>query len=261
MTLLSVPGTLWLSLVLDWSAAAIFCVLAAEFLQRRVRDHAVRFANVLFALWWLGLGVSNFVSGLRVILVSIDMPLTVLIGLSFVSSAAVAVGLAGLLYYLIFLFTGRSVFLWPLLVFYAGFCGWIIHSHARWQPIGVDVGAWSTSFIHAQPYSDAYRLSVLAALVAPQLIAVLLLIALAARLPRSAARVRMFVVALSVTTYIGNSFAASLYPDDTGWLLVGEIVPVVVGLAVLFAYRPPSWLPWRLPPEMPATLQRGATRP
>jgi hypothetical protein len=260
MTVSALPVTLWLTLVLEWSAAVIFAVLAAEFLQRRVRDETVRLANVLFALWWLGLATSNFVSGLRIILVSVDMPLTVIVGLSFVSSSVVSVGLAGLLYYLIFLFTGRSFLLWPLLGLYALFGGWVIVSYARWQPLGVEIGAWSTSFIHAHPYTDAYRLSVLSVLVAPQLVAVLALTILAVRLPQSAARVRMLVVAVSVTAYLGNALAASAYPQDSAWLLVSEIIPVTAGVAVLIAYRPPSWLPWRLPPEMPATLQREATR-
>ncbi|MBA2666308.1 MAG: hypothetical protein H0U69_04655 [Trueperaceae bacterium] len=256
---MSLPTTLWIVLGTQWTAAAVFTLLGVVLLRRSVADDAARFASVMFALWWFGLGVSKFVAGLRIALQVPDVPLSLLVGLSFVSSSAVAIGLAGLLCHLIYLFTGRTALLWPVIGFYALLCGWIISSSSVWNPVGVEISAWGAEFAYAQPYTMAYRLVVLLVIVGPQVLAVAALFVMAARLPSSAGRFRTIVVAASVAIYIVDALIAPAYPADSAiWQIVHHMIPIGVGLGVLAVYRPPRWLRGRMPPELSATALREA---
>jgi hypothetical protein len=254
---MSVPLAI-LGVALAWGAAAVFFALGLTLLRRPVSSDDARLATTLFSFFWFGVGVSNFSSGLRIPLAAADVPLTVLVGLSFIGYAALTMGLAGLLYYLVFLFTGQSFVVWPLVVFYALICAWLIRSTASWRPSGVEVAAWSARILYEQPLQGQPQLVALLALVGPQLLAVIAIFVVAARLPRSAARVRMVVVGAAILTWFGGTLLANVFAiDGTAWQVIRALLPILVGLAVILVHRPPPWLAWRLPPEIPEAIQRG----
>jgi hypothetical protein len=253
-----VAATLWLALLIAWSTSTLFLVLGLGLLGRPATSEGPRLANVLFAVWWIGLAASNAITGMRILLVALDMPLTLFVGLQFVNAAAVTMGLAGLLYYLLFLFTGRSFLLWPLVVFYALFCGWIIRSTGTWSPVGVEVSATGAALLYEHPIDGTFRLLALLALVGPQLVAVAALFALATRLPPSASRVRLLTVAGAIALWFGAVFALPVTGDATVAQVARLLVTLVAGALVLAVHYPPSWLRERLPPEIPVSAPREA---
>jgi hypothetical protein len=254
-----VPDTLLAGMLISFATAAAFVALATV-LNRRHVHAAARPANVMFALWWYCIGLQQFISASRTAIWAIDLPLSLHVGLSFVGFAATAIGLAGLLVYLIYVFTGRSVVLWPLVTFYALYFGYFVTLVAELEPTAVVAEAWSVSYAYAAEPSAAFVVSFLAVLLGPQLVAGVGLVVLALVIPPSAARVRVVAVAAGVLLWFGAIvLGAAADLSSTAWDLATRLIPLAVGVGLLLVYRPPSWLARRLPPELPSADAHGGT--
>jgi hypothetical protein len=238
-------------IVVHLAAALVFAVLAMAVGRRAVPGDA-RPANTLFALWWWCIGLQQLIGATRIALWALGLPLSLQVGLSLVSGAAVMTGLAGLLTYLIYVYTGRSTLRWPLIIFYALYFGWYATLLAGFEPVGVSPNVWNVTFDYTAPPSPTLVITFLAILVGPQLVAGIALLFLALRLPPSAARVRVTTVGAGVLLWFGSTLigpAAGITGD--AWRLVTLLIPLSVGSGVLLVHRPPPWLARRLPEELP----------
>jgi hypothetical protein len=241
------------------AAALTFALLGMTLLERSVRSSA-RLANTMFAVWWLGIGIQQFSNGTRIVLAHLHVPLSLHVGLQFASFAAAMVGLGGLLYYLLFLHTGRSIVLWPIMALYAGFFGWYMMLIAGFEPRGLTIGTWSVSYSYASPPSPDLVISFLVFVVGPQLLAGLALVVLALRLPPSGARTRTGVVAAGVLLWFGSALLGpALGLQGDLWSLMTLLIPLLVGSSVLAVYRPPRWLRDRVDPDPALPGEKEAT--
>jgi hypothetical protein len=253
-----VPLSLLLGLVIHLSAACVFAVLATVLNRRRV-PAAARAANTMFALWWYCVGLQQLINAARIALWAGDFPLSLHVGLTLIGGAAIVTGLAGLLSYLIFMFTGRSVLRWPLVVFYSLYFGWYMTLVSGFNPIAVTPATWNVTYVYAAPPSQELVLSFLGVLVGPQLLAGIALVILGLRLPASAARVRALVVATGVLLWFGSTLLGPAAGFASGaWQLLTLLIPLTFGSSVLLVHRPPAWLRRRLPPELEGATARGA---
>lgn len=253
------PLTLAAAVATHLATTVLFVLLATTLSGRRTTGSA-ELANTMFVTFWLSVALQSLLSAIRIVLIQLDAPLSLVVGLQFATLAALTMGLAGLLYYLLYLYTGRSVMLWPLLLFYALYCGFAIDLLADWRPNGYRVDRWSASLAYADPGGAAETLLALAGLAGPQLLAVLGLVVLAIRLPSSAARIRVGVLAIGILVWFGNAFLGQLV-DTSGdaWRVFALVLPVLVGAGILIVYRPPVWLRERLPPEIPVAPESEAS--
>jgi hypothetical protein len=253
-----VTPTLGIGLALSWSATLLFGHLALRLVAKPVSVEGWRTATPMFAAWWGALAVSSFIAGLRVLLATLGAPLPLAVGLGYLGTAAVAMGLAALLYHLLVLVTGRDVPLAPVTLFYALFAGWAIEASSHWHPIGYEVRTWSVEIAYAQGLAGGERLLALLLYVGPQLLAGVGLIAVALRLPRSAERVRTIVTASGILVWFGVTVGATaLELAGPLWGLARHLLAIGVGVAVTLVHQPPGWLERRMPPEIAGgTLQR-----
>jgi hypothetical protein len=254
-----VPFTLLIGMLISFATAIVFVALATVLNRRHVHE-AARPANVMFALWWYCIGLQQFVTGSRIALWAVDLPISLHVGLAFVGFAATVIGLAGLLVYLLYVFTGRTLMLWPLVTFYALYFGYYVTLVAELQPTAVVTDVWTVEFAYAVEPRAVFVLSFLTVLVGPQLMAGLGLIVLAFLLPPSAARVRVMAVAAGVLLWFGAALlGAGAGLTAAWWDFVTHLIPLVVGIGVLLVYRPPRWLRERMPRELPDAGGRGGT--
>jgi hypothetical protein len=244
--------------VVEAITAGVFFALAASLVVRSVRHEDGRIANAAFALWWFALGIQETAAAVRLPLAIGDMPLSLVIGIQFVTVASISFGMAGLLTYLLYLVTGRAVASWPIFLFYSAFAGWVIRSFIVREATGYDVTNWGVSIRYAVEAAPNEILGLLLVLVGPQLVAILALVMLASRLPHSASRVRLLVVAISIALwFMSATLATGLGVDDDPWQAIRVVIPLLVGVSVLSVYRPPRWLQRRLPPEIAADRAPG----
>jgi len=247
-----VATTLFVGMLVRVVTAIIFGALALTVDRRRVHP-AARPANTMFALWWWAIGLQQLLTAVRTGLWSLGLPLSLHVGLSLVSTAALLMGLAGLLYYLIYLYTGRALLLWPLIGAYAASFVWWFGRFAALEPIDVVLDDLTIRFVFGAPPSQELLLGALAFLVGPQLLACVAIVVLAFRLPASAARVRLTVVAVGVVLWFGSSVAVMFIGvDGIVWDVVRLFAAPLVGVSVLLAYAPPPWLARHLPADAPS---------
>jgi hypothetical protein len=252
------PWPLAVGFVVDVLTAATFFSIALLLHRRHVRGD-LRGAMTMFAVWWWCVGFQQVIAATRIVLWSGELPLSLHVGLSLASTAALAMGLAALLSYLLYLFTGRDVLWWPLVVLYGLYFGWYVTLIAGLEPVAVEAAAWGVTYLYASPPSESLVLSFLAFLVGPQLVAGLALVVLAMRLPPSLARLRMTVVAAGVLLWFGSALITPATGfEGPGWGAVRMLIPLVVGLSVLLVYRLTSSATPRTSPDRSPTSASGA---
>jgi hypothetical protein len=238
-------------IIVSLATAMVFFVLAASLAARAVRSDDARLANSAFSLWWFTLGVQNVVVAVRLGAGLADAPLSLVMGLQFVTVAAVTSGLAGLLVYLVYLITGRAVATLPMFLAYSLYAGWLVAYFGGRLPLGYEVTRWSVAIAYAGEATEVASLTLLLILVGPQLVAIVALLVVAARLPHSASRLRVLVVALSIALWFSSAVLADLAGlTGDAWQATRVLIPLAVGLAVLIVHRPPAWLRRRMPPEI-----------
>ena len=256
-------GAALLGLLAPTVAAAVFTRVGWELTGSTSADRADRLARALFGVWWFGLAAGSALGAATKVLAAAGaLTLTSAVAFQLLGLAGVCVSLWALLYYLTYLFTGSSAFLWPLAVGYAAFAGWLLHTVARWDPTAVRVTTWQAALIYASPPAGGEVAVLAALLLGPQMLAAAALYGLASRLPRGGARRRLLIVASGILLWFGSVVAGARGGAEGSetWSAIQQLVGVVVAVAVLAAYRPPAWLRRHLPPLDPSAGERGIAR-
>lgn len=233
---------------------------------RRASSPRTQRAVAAFAGWWYALAATCSVTALVNLLVATaDPPLSLVLGLQFLNLSAACMGLAALLYYLLYFYTGRTFWFWPLTIVYAVAAALLIRMVGAWQPVEFVATPWSVQISYASAASGFAVIVMGLLLIGPQLLASLAVLVLALRLPPSAERVRLLVVGGAIAMWFGSSLLASMLglTDDVVWQAIQIWVPIVLGISVLLVHRPPHWLARHLPPDLSSgspdsPLQRSA---
>lgn len=203
----------------------------------------------LFAVWWFGLAASTAIGGARSLLGAVGiLDLAIHATLSMVSLLPLCVALWGLLYYLLFLYTGRKSILWPLSALYAlvylSFVALIV-----WlAPTGAEASASGVTLTYAREASGPVVWAFLAVLLGPIVVAAILYGSLYFRLKDRSQRYRVGLVSAGFLVWFAApavAFVAGV-ADDAWWPVASHVIGLVVPGIVLLAYKPPSWVRRRL---------------
>lgn len=257
-------------------ASGIYFIVAYALSRRSVEAHARR-AHRAFVLWWAGLGVIGIAGaffslgvplgafgpvGARVILYG-------LVGLIFAM-------LAGLLYYLLYVYTGNPVNLRRVVLFYAALMVLFVYLTESQEPYIDDSGAEpELAYADERPSGDPLGLAFSLALVLPPLAAAVAYLGLYWRVPDTTSRYRILMVSGGIVlwfTYSAlNSITQGLLDiQDPPFAarLAGQLLGVLAALMVLAAYLPPGPVRRRLhvrsifeepAPEQPEPTRRART--
>jgi hypothetical protein len=265
--------TLLLAAMLSIGSAIVYAIVGWRLSRREVGPEAKR-AHDLFVVWWYALGGATLLGAANQFAAGFgytDLPLYV--SFTHMSLLLICIGLWGLLYYLLFLFTGRAGVLTPLTLFYIGYYVLLVYAIVNANPIGLKVGRWNVTAVYERPFEGPFTTALIALLVFPQVFGAAAYFTLAFKLRDRTQRFRVTVVSLSIIAWFLSSFLASVagLGESDAWQLASRGIGLGAALLILTAYHPPGWMRRRLhiaavggePPPTPPTPKRdmGPKRP
>lgn len=237
--------TLTLSVVISLVTAVVYGYVGYRMSQRQVVGDA-RLAHQMFVLWWAALSASSLLSALMVTLYKLDaLPLWLYQSITQLSLLLIIVALLGLLFYLVYLYTGnRSSLGWMVVVyvlFYAALVGLI-----QWlgAPEALTDDGWTIVQDPQPDLPDAVSWAFLIFLLGPQLGASFAYLRLYKHARTPTQRYRIAVVSGSILVWFGSSLLASAaqLEESLWWQMFSRLLSVLASLAILAAYFPPAFL-------------------
>lgn len=238
-----VSPTLLASAVLALATAVGFGFVGAILLLRAppARGHAAR---VLFCLFWMSAAAVWTAQGLQNLAAAFGWATFALVSaLDQVTTPFYCLAGAGLLYYTLYLVTGRERLLVPILVYYL-----VVFALVRWSVeeahrLAIDVKPWLVSFRYETPLQGPAYSAVVALLALPLVAAVLAHAALLLRVHDPAARYRIALTSVGLLAWIlteALSYTSGFANSNAGELTRRLVALASAGIVVL-AYRPPRF--------------------
>lgn len=260
-----VVATLALAAIVDLAIAAVLIVVGRA-AWRRSHGRESRRAAALFAAWWYGLAGTVLTNALREAAgaAGVESSAWVLAALPWLHDAYIAalvVSVWGLLYYLIYLFSGRTGSFWPLTVFYALYGAVAFWLLAGMDVSGLSVGKWFVGWSYAHPETGGALLLVMTLLLLlPQIGAALAYATLLRRVREPGPRRRIAIVSAALAGWLGLTLLAPFLQLGRfeWWQAGGRLVGLAAAVAILYAYLSTPPAVGRLPPARmdPALLAR-----
>lgn len=241
--------TLGLAATVD-AAITVLLLFVGWTVSTRAASPAGRRALRAFGVWWFGLAVTVAANAIKEAVVAADLDAaTFLNAFQYAYVLALCAAVWGLLYYLVYLFTGHERAYWPLATFYALYATTALWVIASMTPAGVTEGKWFVQWAYANPTPGGPILIVLTLLLLlPQIGAAVVYLRAASGTPDRMARFRVRVVAWSLILWLGIQLLAPflMLGRFEWWQAGGRLVGLAAALAILVAYRPPLALARRL---------------
>ena len=235
--------TLLISALFSVVSAAIYGYVAARLSQRTISNPGARFAWQLFGLWWYSLAATTLVSGFLHLLGAFSLAsLPFFVALTYINILLICIALWGLLYYLVYLFTGSQQFLAPLTIFYFLYYVLLVYYITASDPARVEITRWTTQLVYARPITGPFFSLVLVLLVFPQILASLAYFTLFFRVREATQRYRVLLVSWCIILWFGSAFVASVtgLSQEDWWQILSRLIGLGAALGILFAYFPPG---------------------
>jgi hypothetical protein len=245
---MTIQSTLVLSALFALLAASIYAYVGWRLSQRLISSSESRVAWQSFTVWWYGLAATTLIGGLLNLFGALGLTiLPLFITATYVNILVICIALLGLLYYLIYLFTGNSRLLMPLAIFYIVYYTLLVYYITASIPENINLEHWSTSLAYRTPLTGPFFVLLIALLLLPQIIGGLAYFTLYFRVPEVTQKYRIVLVSWSIiiwflTPFVG--FATGLGQQDW-WQIVSRLIGLAAALTILMAYLPPRWLKQR----------------
>lgn len=244
-------ATLLASAALTVLTAAVYLYLG-RLVNRRPLDGAAKRAIWAFAAWWVGLGLVTLADSTALLLAASGIAtVPVHVTVTHVTVAGLTVGLAGLLYYLLYVYTGNEGVAWPVAAFYAVFYVVTMYYLNATQAAGVTVSDWSVSVDYAQRSGGVLLSLILGMLILPILFAAIGYGSLFFQVESRSQRFRVGMVSGAFIVWFGSALLAQVtgFNEAAYWPVASQVIALLAPLAIILAFNPPSWLKNRLDVE------------
>jgi hypothetical protein len=245
---MTIQSTLILSAVFALIATSIYAYIGWRLSKRVISSAESRVAWQFFTVWWYALAATTLIGGLLNLLGALGQTnLALFVTANYVSLQLSCLALLGLFYYLIFLFTGNSRWLKPLVALYTIFYILIIYIVTASHPVDVILEPWSTPLDYEFPPAGPFVISLLVLLLASQLLGGLAYFTLYFQVPDVTQKYRILLVSWSIIIWFLSPFvgvALGLAEQDW-WQLASRFLGLAAALTILMAYQPPQWLKQR----------------
>jgi hypothetical protein len=196
-----------------------------------------------FSLWWLTTAANQAMGGMLYVAAAFgSTDVTIQLTYVYLQRLLLAVSLVGLMYYLLFLQTGRS-YLVPLAFVYGFYFASQLYVINIREAIGVEHFGWRTDivWVHEEP---ALLRIVLLLIVVPPILGALMMLRIYRRVETPTRRFRVamigggFVLWWTIAIVAGQGMTF-----DVGWLqALNRVVGIGVALGILLAYEPLPWM-------------------
>jgi hypothetical protein len=239
---------LLISTLFALASAAIYFYVGYRLARRQVATPDARLAWNLFVVWWYGLAASTLLTGVMNLLGLLNITdLALFLTFSQINLLTVCAGLYGLMYYLIYLFTGKRKLLAPLTLFYIAYYALVAYYLNSLKPVGVTVGNWNTTLQYQQSLIGPFFTLILFLLVMPQIIGSFAYFTLFFRVEETTQKYRIALVSWSIIVWFGMSFLARLtgLSQQVWWQFFSRLLSLTAALTILMAYEPVRWIKQR----------------
>lgn len=223
------------AIFLTFLSAAGFA-LVGRTIQKRDVTPEMRVGQTAFVAWWYSLALVTLVgAAANLVALSLTAFLTVTVLLLLI----LCVGLCGLLFYLVFLFTERRGLLVPMAIGYAGFflfLAWFIFAG---EPVGVEHTDWGSRIEYADPIDGGpVFVAAILLLIGPQLLGALGYLSLYWKVDDPQMRRRILLVSLSILAWFGSSLigTGTGSAESDWWNLTSRLIGLAAAGTIYYAY-------------------------
>jgi hypothetical protein len=240
--------TLFFSALFAMIAAGIYGYVGWRLGQRVISSAEARLAWGSFTVWWYGLAATTLIGGFLSFFGALGLTsLPLFVTATYINILVICLALWGLLYYLIYLFTGNRASLVPLALFYIIYYVLLVYYITASIPGEVNVGRWSTTLTYRAPLTGPFFVIIVVFLLLPQIIGGLAYFSLYFRVSDATQKYRVLLVSLSIIVWFLSpliALAGGLAQQDW-WQFASRFVGLAAALTILMAYLPPRWLKQR----------------
>lgn len=196
-----------------------------------------------FSAWWIATSANQFLGSLFYLgaafgYTDVALQMTYV----YLQRLLLALSLVGLMYYLVYLQTGKS-YLVPLTVLYSFYLATQLYVLSTRTPIAVESYHWRTDLVYAAPVSPAWELANLM-IVVPPIVGALMMLRVFRRVDGPTRRFRIAMIGGGfVLWWLTAILAGQPQSWDVGWLqAANRVVGVAIAIGVLLAYEPMLWM-------------------
>ena len=240
--------TLLFSALFAMIAAGIYGYVGWRLGKRVISSAEARLAWGSFTVWWYGLAATTLIGGFLSLFGAFGLTsLPLFVTATYLNILIICLALWGLLYYLIYLFTGNRRSLVPSVVFYMIYYILLVYYITASIPDNVEVGRWDTSIVYRVPPTGPLVVIILVMLLLPQIIGGLAYFSLYFRVAEITQKYRILLVSLSIIVWFLSpvvALAGGLGQQDW-WQFASRLIGLAAALTILMAYLPPRWLKQR----------------
>lgn len=221
--------------LLSFLSAAGFALVGRAIQQREVTA-GMRVGQRAFVVWWYALAATTFVGALANLM---DLSLDAFLALTIIILLVLCVGLCGLLFYLVFLFTERRSLLVPMAIGYAGYFLFLTWFILAGQPVGVEHTDWGTRIEYADPIdSGPVFVAAILLLIGPQLLGAAGYLSLYWKVDDPHLRRRILLVSISILAWFGSSLigTGTGTSESDWWRLTSRLIGLAAAGTIYYAY-------------------------
>lgn len=216
--------------------------------KRTISSSEARLAWQAFTIWWFALATTTLLGAFQNLLGAIghtELPL--FITAQYVNALVACIALWGLVYYLIYLFTGNSRALVPLIIFYMIYYILLVYYYTASVPNNVEIGRWNTTLVHQNTLTGPFYIILVFLLLFPQIIGSLAYFTLYFRVSDITQKYRVLLVSWGIIVWFLSPLIALAggVSDQDWWQLVSRCISLGTALVIVMAYLPPRWLKQR----------------
>lgn len=219
--------------------SALGFLLVGRTIQKRDVSRSMRVGQDAFVVWWYALAAATLLGA------ATNLPffgdLEAFLTLTILTLLVLSIGLCGLLFYLVFLFTEKRSLLVPMAIGYAGFFLFLTWFILAPQPIGVESTDWGRELVYAdeEPYGAGPLVWLaITLLIGPQLIAALGYLSLYWKVDDPLLRRRILLVSLSILAWFGSSLigTGADVSESDWWRLTSRLIGLAAAATIYYAY-------------------------
>ena len=201
--------TLLFSALFALAAASIYSYVGWRLSKRVISSSEGRLAWGSFTVWWYGLAATTLIGGFLSLFSALGLTsLPLFVTAAYINILAACIALWGLLYYLIYLFTGNRRSLPPLAVFYIIYYVLLVYYTTASIPDSVEVGRWDTTLIYRAPLTGPFFVLLAVLLLLPQIIGSIAYFTLYFRVTDVTQKYRILLVSGSIIVWFLSPYAA-----------------------------------------------------
>lgn len=240
-----IQPTLFIGAILAFLCAGIYFYVGRVLSRRRQASAEAGLAWTMFVMWWYALAAATFSGGVLSLLGAFGIiDLALFTTITILNLLTTCVALFGLVFYLLYLYTGNRHLIEPLILFYFAYYGLLVYFILASLPVGVTVNRWSTTLEYQNIIRGPLYFVALFLLVFPQIIASLAYFMLFFQVKATTQKYRILLVSWSIILWFASSFLASVsgLAQQDWWQIVSRLIGLGAALTILFAYQPPAWI-------------------